>query len=56
MLIMGPDYESPYCYLSFSISYRILGLSRAKNKIKVPFIVMGSCASDVFSQVMSLAK
>ena len=40
----------------FSISYTIVGLSRTKNKIELAYIAISSCASDVFSQVMSLAK
>ena len=50
--------RAPIVRYLFSISYTILGLFRAKNKIRLAYIlvVMGSCASDVFSQVMSLAK
>ena len=35
---------------------QLSALLEQKNKIKLAFIVVGSCASDVFSQVMSLAK
>ena len=56
MLIRAMIMRAPKYYLFFSISYTILGLSRAKNMIKLAFIVIGSFASDVFNQVMSLAK
>ena len=46
------------CFIHFFILIRAMiiraGLFRAKNKIKLAY--MSSCASDVFSQVISLAK
>ena len=43
--VMGHDYERPYFYLYFCISYIIFGLSRAKNKTKLANLVIVSFAS-----------